>query len=1479
MTIVRQWAVNAVAKVDQKNRYLDMLSPADLNELPIGLKRTINNITYKIAISSAIFHATHAELTLFAKVEIPQHPGELFFGLSGLKLSYDGGIVGDAKLVLLGDVPIDFIGENGKVILKGAFDFKNGIASNNLTYLEIDCKGFKEMGISADVEFPRSLLVPCSASGNPIADDTKKVTGYFQTVVSDWNNILADISLPKFQFVGLKDIVFSVTNATFDFSDQQNSKNISFPAGYESKYVSYPSSDLWRGLYIEKFEVMLPKTFTKRTTNDRISFIAKDLLIDNNGISGNFYAKNILSYSEGSASGWRFSVDQFNVELEANSLVGAGFKGIIGLPISKENDEALKYEAVITSDDKYWLTIAPTEKINFNLWQAKATLDKNSYVKLLVKDDQFLPEANLYGKMDIEGRKNKDDTSSNAIAQFKGIEFKGLRLKTVEPYLSVDYFGYDGELSVGNFPVSIDSIALVSSRKEAILTFGVKVTLMDEGFKADTKVVFNSIFEQNEGLHKWSFKDLGLTAIKLNNVNIGKVILNGELNLLDNDPIYGEGFGGGIQATFQALGAMEVRVRAIFGKKEFRYWFVDGRASFGSGGIPIAPPAPINVNGFVGGVYYRMSKIRQSVSSSSAHLMPEYKPDLAMGLGVKAGILFNVSKDEVCNGLVEFEMAFNRRGGLNYIGLFGSAKFMEKIPIVGDALNAASKVLNDVQDKVSTQLEGLSDVLKIDKLNSIQNLTIKDPQKAAREVSAEVDFSKGLAAYMGISYDFNASTFHANFDIFVNAAKGLLRGVGDKNRAGYAVLHFAPKEWYIYMGTPSDPIGLQFGLGSFSLKTESYFMIGTRIPASPPPPQEVADILGLDLRQLDYMRDLNALGDGRGFALGSRLAIATGDITFLILYANFKAGIGFDLMLKQYPDAHCEENSEPIGINGWYANAQAYAYLQGELGIKVNLWFLKARIPIIKAGVATLLQARLPNPSLFTGYLGVQYDVLGGLIKGRANFKVQFGDECKIINGGQENPVGINVIADMSPKNPENVDVFTAPQVAFNFSVDRDIPIADESGNKIFRIKLEKFELSDDGGKLINGKLEWNSGKDAVSFISKEILPPNTNIRAYTKVSFIQLVDGIWQTVYMEGRKAEEERYIEFKTGIAPQSIPLTNIEYSWPVVNQRNFYRLERNRGFVQLKRGQSYLFRVKGFNQYLAFKKENGVAEPISFNYDSAHVQLRFDLPSSMESNTSYSFELFSKSDAKTTGPISITETKKTDEGDFIQLTNKQAQNVIRTDEGKIILGYSFHSSSFGNFKEKVASITTMNDVFAKVSSDVIDLRKEVNLYEPFELAEVLGTAYTQNKPLLQPVALLDHPYYQEDILPLNYAKYPVNGDITLRRDTATLGFVPVRALPVIFSYVTNLEQGNFNSQFVNQRLPYIYDLPRFYKDDFVELQNQVVNRFLGTPQQNEYHWLIAGKFPFMREGKYKVKYKFILPDGTPGSEAIVDYYNPIR
>lgn len=1473
----RAIANTMVARVEQMDRWLESIQPDDLNELPIGLKKTISNVTYKLAISSAIFYETYAELTVYAKVEIPQNPKTLFFGVSGLKFSYKGGIVGDAKLVLLGDVPININGGNSQVVLKGGFNFRNGQAMDDLTFITMDCNGFKEMGLAADVVFPRSLLVPCTNNGDVIQDATQKVKGSFKTVVSDWNDILVGISLPKFQVNGLDGVVFTLSNAVFDFSDTRNSSTIQFPQGYELRHMNYPQLAMWRGVYVQAIDVMLPKAF-KRKNGDRVSFGASNLIIDNNGVTGTFYSKNIIPFSDGSASGWRFSVDEFNLGIEANQLVAAGFKGNIGLPVAEK--DSLKYEAIITQDNKYWLTVSPKGKMDFQFLQAKCELDSNSYVKLLIDNEEFKPEANLYGRLTINASPKGD--TSKPMARFNGVTFRGLRLRTQQPYLSVDYFGYEGEVKVANFPVSIDNIALTVNNTHADLGFGLNVTLHDDAFKAKTRLTIGCDFEVQqgggkEGLHHWKLGKVGLESIRIDNAKIGSLTLNGEANFFDDDPTYGTGFGGGIRATFTSIN-VEVQVRAIFGHmKDYRYWFVDGLAQW-SPGIPVV--GPIMINGFAGGAYYHMAKMNPFAGISKS-LMPEYKPDNTLGLGIKAGVLFSVSSPEVVNARAEFEVAFNNNGGINYVGFFGNADIMKGVTDeLGQELEQAKQVFAGVSKKDAETSE-LPDDKKAAKVAEEQQQKVNNPKEAAAQVPIPCSIGgsnfKGLSAYLGMFYDFQNKIFQSNFDVYLNVAS-VLTGVGDNYCAGSCEMLFSPAEWHVYMGTPKKPIGIQIGLGGFNLKTESYFMMGTKIPGSPPPPQEVADILGVNIQQLDYMRDLNALEDGRGFATGARLSVQTGDLTFLILYANFKAGLGFDLMLKQYKDAHCEGSNDPIGINGWYGNAQAYVYLQGELGVKVNLKFIKFRYPIIQGATAALLQAKLPNPSWFQGYLGVKFNILGGLVKGNMNFKVKIGDDCKIVSGnGQEAVVGMAVISDITPKDTVNTDVFAAPQVAFNFAIDKDISIQDETGNKTFRVQLDRFDLVSNG-KTIPGKIQWNSNNDIATFYSTEVLPSNATVKATVKVSFKELKNGSWQTVYIDGQKSEESKILSFTTGVAPEKIPLNNIDYSWPVVDQKNFYRGETNIGYVQLKRGQTYLFNVPGFRQELSFAAAGG-GQPVTvpFQYDSAKCRLSFNV-NKLQGDVAYRLALTSA--PSSTGSSAPVKSQTNVDENGLEITSNKATDVARTDIAKTILEYDFQSSRFEKFSERMDNLTLTNTKSRRICSDVVNFMQGTSNAGVFDLPELTGTSYTGGYPLVQPAALVTNEFYfDNDIQPLVYANLSY-GDVNInQRDTSEWGIIPLKALPVSLSYLAMIEQQNYTDPQVTGWLPYIYDLPAAYKADFLDLQSQVVNRYLGTPQQKKYEKLIKGYYPFIKEGYYNVNYQFVLPGGVNGSSHVIPYHNEIK
>ena len=393
------------ADLAQRNAYVESLDYNDLPmaHLPIGMKRTISGMEVTIAVNRFALGPTHSELAVYAKAIIPQGSDGrrlvLFFGAEGIKGTHSGGLADEVKLSLLQDVEIPFNGGNTSLVLKGGFNRSQGISEGN-TYMTINCDGFRNLALDAEVHFPTSLISS--------ATNGEQVVGRFSTIIESWDDLLVSMSLPSFEIKGLKGYVFDAKDVVFDFSSVRNSKDIDFPKEYEQGFLP-DERTLWRGVYAKSVSVTLPKAFS----NARFS--AENLLIDDNGITGIFAADNVLQLDKGSASGWKFSVDRFAMHLVASELVSSELKGRLGLPFKGEAT-ILAYEGFMQMNDRYTLVVRPDSSLSFSIFNAEAQLDPSSYVKLDLIDDKFVPEAVLHGRMTLGKTLGASDHESVKLA-------------------------------------------------------------------------------------------------------------------------------------------------------------------------------------------------------------------------------------------------------------------------------------------------------------------------------------------------------------------------------------------------------------------------------------------------------------------------------------------------------------------------------------------------------------------------------------------------------------------------------------------------------------------------------------------------------------------------------------------------------------------------------------------------------------------------------------------------------------------------------------------------------------------------------------------------------------------------------------------------------------------------------------------------------------------------------------------------------
>ncbi|MCP4457215.1 MAG: hypothetical protein GY816_04185, partial [Cytophagales bacterium] len=1217
------------AEVENARRYVDFLDETSLLELPVGIKKTIGNIDYSILVDSMVLTPTHAYLTAYMVFTLPSSGRTIAFRGSGLKFSKKGGIDPDAKLQLLGDYAIPF-NEETLLVLKGEGN----------TFVEFDCDGFRSMGIEADVLFSRDVFLPDTPSGEA---GTGRVQSRFSTVLTDWNNFLVELTMPDFQIKGMEGVGFSVNGAVFDFSDYRNSASMRFPSNYLATGGISDNSELWRGFYLRDIVVSLPPQFNKKGANTRTTFSGKDLIIDKSGFTGHLEAENLIQRSEGDIDGWAFSLSQISLDFESSQLAAGGFQGDIVIPVSKEN-QPFEYSALIYPGSEYVFSVSNPETLDFDIFQtSEVVLFPNSSIEIKISDGKFLPKANLYGTMDIGGG---DVTLAD-------IQFENLQIQSVKPYLKADYFSFGSEAAeqaMSGFPVQITNVGLrnISDTKTGL---DVDVLLnVTETFSGESGLTFvgeRTIDERP----KWNFKRLDVNDVSLD-IKTAAFDFYGHLAVYKEDAVYGDGFNGSLSANFKKI-SIQVDAQAIFGNVDgYRYWYVDAAASFGKG-IPVSPG--IEITGFGGGAYYGMGIGSSGDGSDLGRTQSgiTYIPKENYGLGFKASVEFASASGTSFNGDAALEMAFYKGGGLRYISFKGNAYFMT--PPASGALAKIQEKAQKLGDAVAKleQQAGAAGALICE--TNADDQTLTNIYGEIGEVSGE---EGAISAHVFISMDFENQVLHGNFEVYINVSGGIIQGIGNGGRAGWAVLHFAPDDWYIYIGTPNDRLGVKLGVGPISAEANGYFMVGTSIPGSPPPPEEVSSILGgMDL---DYMDDLNELGNGSGFAFGAAFKVDTGDMRFLMFYARFKAGAGFDIMLKDYGDSKCAGSNKPLGINGWYANGQAYAYFEGKVGIRVKIFGKKKSIDILNIGAAAILQAKLPNPFWMRGVVGGKFSVLGGLVKGQCKFQVTLGEDCELQVEGSvlEN---LTVIADVTPRDGESdVNVFATPQAVFNLQVEKEFEMMDVDDKlKRFRIKLDHFKLMEES-RSIAGELEWNADHDVLAFNSDDIFGSKKEIMAEVQVSFEERRSGNWMAVVVDGKKYVEARSIKFKSGTAPDHIPLSNVEFCYPSVNQLNFYASEHNRGYIKLKKGQPDLFNMGSeWNQKGRFVSSAGQDVQFEFAYSAGNKQLNYTLPSGLNSNMIYTFDIVNLP-AAASGSIdrNVSSTSKKVENSDTQVRTRKAE-----------------------------------------------------------------------------------------------------------------------------------------------------------------------------------------------------------------------------
>lgn len=809
------------------------------------------------------------------------------------------------------------------------------------------------------------------------------------------------------------------------------------------------------------------------------------------------------------------------------------------------------------------------------------------------------------------------------------------------------------------------------------------------------------------------------------------------------------------------------------------------------------PIGPITLDQLTGGAYNRMTK-KNLMSFDN-----DYIPAADAGMGFMAGVGVSVGSDKLLFVDALFEIAFNKDNGVRYIRFSGDGQFF-----TGSA----------------------------------------NSNKAA------------VRAKMVLAFDRQNDIFQANMGVYMNIA-GIIKGVNADGLMGEAVVYRDPQTWYIHIGRPVTPIGVDV-IGLF--KAESYFMAGQKIDDFPLLPSEVRSLVNdMPVQRSEKI----ATGKGVAFGMHFKTTFGVGQNGGFV-YAYLKAMAGTDITMQSWDNAVCAENpGVPFGINGWYAKGQAYAYLEGKIGIRVK----KKEFDIMSVAAAMVLRAELPNPVWIKGDIAAKYKILGGLVKGKVNVSVELGKKCTIVDYGNE--LGdIKIIGDMQPLDgSKDVDVFVNPQVAFNAAIDTEFGMMNMSDEyNVYRVKLDEFHLKS-GNQTITGDIEWNNNKDVAILKTLNIMPSEQSLKVAVKVHIEKKTTTGWEQLKAGGNPDFETSQVSFISGAEPKTIPENNIRYSYPVKAQYNFHKNEYNKGYIRLNAGQPNLFKttIDGEQwKYIAkFETSSGQVIESPLTYDDSQATLNFDIPSALKNGSGYDMSIIRKPfNQNSTIDYNVKREEiaqqRPNTDDSLSIVQNTLTGAIRTDSEAVLHSYSFRTSIYNTFNDRLNAMSGYQDRFGIDTTLINRLGAKFSMQEVFDDCERNGRDAT--KPLVYAEGIMENSWLKGHVYPMVYELYGSDPGIVINNRANDLGIIPLKAM-----LLTNMKMEDYSFQGdqtanVPGEVQIYYNLPPQMYLDFVNLRNQAANRYIGKsiPASAQARRLIDGEFHNISRDTYRYRLNYRLP-----------------
>ncbi len=1240
----------------------------------------------------------------------------------------NSGVCSPGRIEMIAPV---YFGKNIRV------EFKRG------TYAEFDCEGITKFHANADIVIDSTGLVFYNEN-NEISNTVPRFSATLD--FEDVNDFTFSLDQKvKFGFRDLKDWIFSLERLDFDNSEVVTNTQIKFPEGYFSQSAE---KNLWRGVSIGRSSLQFPKSFNKGT-DDVITVNCDYFIIDDNGFTLSANVRNI-GWQLDKSKPFAINVDNAEFRMHKNDIKKVAFDGDLNWKalgrFSEHHYEAYYNEASKEFDLKTNLG----DSLVLNFICAELELDKASKLDLKIRDGKFLPSVTAHGKLTI---KAGEKASALNIPQ---LGFQNMYIGLESPYFNPGTWSLEG----------------VATSKFAGMELQLnKLSFNNNSLNLDVDMQFGDIVKAGGAFHiLGDFKNFKFQEFQISRFSLGYTsntfTIYGNAAFEKNDPTYGNYFRGDVKVKFVDL--FEINATGLFGKiNSNKYFFADLLMESGST-LFVIPPA-FNVYGIGGGAYRHMKQTSEVLPAGKTESGIYYKPDMNVGFGFTAALKFGIVNKNFCDAKTTLEIQFNNHWGLNFVQFKGDAVFLNGNEKFGSIVESANKYIQAV--------------------NKANQMADKDgSQLPIPEVKGQYPFTASSL----VKYDNTNKSFFAYLRAYLNL--GVIHGKGDDNKLVDATAYFGPDKWYTYLGRPNDRCGIVADLGSiFHLDINSYFMAGKIDARLPDPDPRLKSLFKESQWQsFEKRKSTPSLDEADGVAFG--VGFSTGlKVNPWPFYASLDVATGGEFLLANYgKNAHCKGSSSTIGINGWYANAQLWAYLDAQLGIQVKFLRKKRKFTIFDAAAGAILQGAGPNPFYFTGLVGCKYKVLGGLFKGTCSLKFEIGEPCEIVQ--EKGLLDQSIISSLTPDNGStDVNVFVSPQMLLNVDCRNQMTFEVDGQKNTYKVFVDYVKITNFAtGEELKGKISVDDEGLVVSFDPETALESTTKYKMEAKVTFKQWVNGGWQTAKdPDGTEYVESMQSVFTSGERPKHVLPGDLFCSYPLDRMYNFYPNETAQGYLCLKENYGYLFNQvpEGYEQKLRLSTLDGRSQTIGFRHFPSNqvagekYEINFDISQLKFANQEiYRLEIVNIPLRTAQMNENVSTDYKISNGDSIR--NISAEGDFTQLETKQICEINFRTSKYNKFEDKINSI----DLDGKAYIDGAHLFMK-NIFKGFVTDDFFDVFESQvwgnTKTLVHLEAdLNDTKWYRESVYKYVYDHY---SESQVSRDRA-FSYPPADAMTVFNPFAIN-------------------------------------------------------------------------------------------